>query len=91
MTENFSAIQAWAPAVGHYPAPADELAKQARIERAGAAVLQNLAQLIRLHEARNDSMGLSRLVIALGIIGAQAADCAEKIEARHDAAMKRAE
>jgi hypothetical protein len=84
-------MAAWAPAVGHVPQPARELEKAARVDGAVGQCLRNLAACVALLQARNDSMGLSRLVIALGIIGAQAADCAEKIEARHDAAMKRAE
>ena len=89
---NFDPMTSWAPVLSaHVAPPADALEKQARVERAVAAVLVNLSQAISLLEARNDVHGLGRLVLALAEIGGRAADAAEKIEGGHDAAMKRAE
>ena len=84
MTDGFSPMAAWAPAVGHVPQPARELEKAARVDGAVGQCLRNLAACVALLQARNDVHGLGRLVLALAEIGGRAADAAEKIEGGHD-------
>lgn len=84
----FDPCSAWAPALKNAAqvAPSNALVEHARVLRAGAAVLNNLTQLVQLHQARGDAQGLSRLVIALAAISNQAADAAERIESQKNAA-----